>query len=79
MYKYIEHDAIEVIKALNPRFPSIIFNDDYARVAFEDTVLNLPLFLHYGNNVNDLVADTINAIKLICGASKKLISFYLFL
>jgi len=78
--KYIEHDTIELIKVLYQNIKYLHFYEEYSRVAFEDTVLNLPLFIHYGDNLNDLVQGTMNAIRTICEARRnvdQLISFSL--
>ncbi|MBC2714935.1 MAG: hypothetical protein HF978_06460 [Desulfobacteraceae bacterium] len=64
--QYIESDTIEIIKILKENKELTVFYEDYIRVAFEDTVLNLPIFMHSGVNQNNLVKATLDSIKIIC-------------
>ncbi len=46
--KYIEANTREIIKLLRRQGESVAFEDDVMLLEFEDTVDNLPLFLHFG-------------------------------
>lgn len=48
-YNYIEADTIEIIKRLRKKGESVNLPDGISYIAFEDMVINFPLFLHTGD------------------------------
>jgi hypothetical protein len=61
-YRYIESDALEVIKALKRAGHVVEMEDGLVRVLFEDDVLNLPIFTHTGQDSVKTANDTVSAI-----------------
>jgi hypothetical protein len=65
-YKYVEIQAVDLVKLVRRGGRNIEFPADIARFAFEDLIFNFPLVMHAGPDGLVLAEETLSAMQILC-------------